>query len=169
MNSKFNNVAIKGFVSVFPENKINIDDEIQYFDNSEKKLNRAKKMIGFGTRYVVAPNTTVVDLAEHAANILIGELDIDKTSIDALILTLRDNNKLVRREASTALSRMGQIAVDPLIEILDDEDWRVRGAAAWALGNLKDDAAIEPLEALLEDESGYVRAGALNAINSIKS
>ena len=90
-------------------------------------------------------------------------------SIDALILTLRDNNKLVRREASTALSRMGQIAVDPLIEILDDEDWRVRGAAAWALGNLKDDAAIEPLEALLEDESGYVRAGALNAINSIKS
>jgi bilin biosynthesis protein len=52
---------------------------------------------------------------------------------------------------------------------LDDEDWRVRGAAAWALGNLKDDAAIEPLEALLEDESGYVRAGALNAINSIKS
>ena len=42
-------------------------------------------------------------------------------------------------------------------------------AAAWALGNLKDDAAIEPLEALLEDESGYVRAGALNAINSIKS
>ena len=64
---------------------------------------------------------------------------------------------------------MGQIAVDPLIEILDEEDWRVRGAAAWALGNLKDDAAIEPLEALLEDESGYVRAGALNAINSIKS
>lgn len=103
----------------------------------------------------------------NAAKIL-GSISNPK-SIDALILTLRDNNKLVRREASTALSRMGQIAVDPLIEILDDEDWRVRGAAAWALGNLKDDAAIEPLEALLEDESGYVRAGALNAINSIKS
>ena len=101
----------------------------------------------------------------NAAKIL-GAISNPK-SIDALILTLRDNNKLVRREASTALSRMGQIAVDPLIEILDDEDWRVRGA--WALGNLKDDAAIEPLEALLEDESGYVRAGALNAINSIKS
>lgn len=103
----------------------------------------------------------------NAAKIL-GAISNPK-SIDALILTLRDNNKLVRREASTALSRMGQIAVDPLIEILDDEDWRVRGAAAWALGNLKDDVAIEPLEALLEDESGYVRAGALNAINSIKS
>ena len=103
----------------------------------------------------------------NAAKIL-GAMSYPK-SINALILTLRDNNKLVRREASTALSRMGQLAVDPLIEILDDEDWRVRGAAAWALGNLKDDAAIEPLEALLEDESGYVRAGAVNAINSIKN
>ena len=90
-------------------------------------------------------------------------------SIDALILTLRDNNKLVRREASTALSRMGSLAVDPLIEILDDEDWRVRGAAAWALGNLKDESAIEPLEALLDDESGYVKAGAENAIHNIKN
>ena len=89
-------------------------------------------------------------------------------SIDVLILTLRDNNKLVRREVSTALSRMGPLAVNPLIDILDDDDWRVRGAAAWALGNLKDDAAIKPLEGLLEDESGYVRAGAINAINSIK-
>ncbi len=70
----------------------------------------------------------------NAAKIL-GAISNPK-SIDALILTLRDNNKLVRREASTALSRMGQIAVDPLIEILDDEDWRVRGAAAWALGNI---------------------------------
>ena len=70
----------------------------------------------------------------NAAKIL-GAISNPK-SIDALILTLRDNNKLVRREASTALSRMGQIAVDPLIEILDDEDWRVRGAAAWALGNM---------------------------------
>ena len=103
----------------------------------------------------------------NAAKIL-GAMSYPK-SINALILTLRDNNKLVRREASTALSRMGQLAVDPLIEIVDDEDWRVRGAAAWALGNLKDDAAIEPLEALLEDESGYVRAGAVNAINSIKN
>ena len=30
--------------------------------------------------------------------------------------TLKDNNKLVRREASTALSRMGEPAVEPLIE-----------------------------------------------------
>ena len=163
---------------------------------NEYVVSENTKIPGFGHRYhnvdpradklmelvikegCVGPHTklalAIEDLLHQKKNIrlnaakILGDMSYPK-SINALILTLRDNNKLVRREASTALSRMGQLAVDPLIEILDDEDWRVRGAAAWALGNLKDDAAIEPLEALLEDESGYVRAGAVNAINSIKN
>lgn len=92
----------------------------------------------------------------------------DPKAIDPLILTLRDNNKLVRREASTSLSRLGAEAVNPLIGILNDEDWRVRGAAAWALGNLNDERAIEPLEALVDDESAFVSSGAKNAIANIK-
>ena len=54
------------------------------------------------------------------------------------------------------------------IETLDDEDWRVRGAAAWALGNLGDKKAIPALEKLLDDESGFVRQGAQSALDSIK-
>ena len=63
---------------------------------------------------------------------------------------------------------MGEPAVDPLIETLDDEDWRVRGAAAWALGNLGDEKAIPALEKLLDDESGFVKAGAQSAIATIQ-
>ena len=62
---------------------------------------------------------------------------------------------------------MGEPAVDPLIETLNDEDWRVRGAAAWALGNLGDEKAIPALEKLLDDESGFVKKGAQSAIDSI--
>ena len=98
---------------------------------------------------------------------LLGAIN-DPKAIPALIETLHDNNKLVRREASTALSRMGEPAVEPLIETLNDEDWRVRGAAAWALGNLDDERAIPALEKLLDDESGYVKQGAQSAIASIK-
>ena len=101
----------------------------------------------------------------HAANLL-GALQ-DERAIKPLIETLNDNNKLVRREASTSLSRM-PAAVDPLIEVLDNPDWRVRGAAAWALGNLNDEKAIPALEKLLDDESGYVKSGAQSAINSIQ-
>ncbi len=102
----------------------------------------------------------------HVATLL-GAINNEK-AIPALIETLKDNNKLVRREASTALSRMGAPAVDPLIGTLADEDWRVRGAAAWALGNLGDEKAIPELEKLLDDESAFVKAGAKSAIETIK-
>ena len=102
----------------------------------------------------------------HAASLL-GAIG-DERAIEPLIATLSDNNKLVRREASTALSRMGPAAVDPLIEVLDNPDWRVRGAAAWSLGNLNDEKAIPALEKLLDDESGYVKSGAQSAIASIQ-
>ena len=98
---------------------------------------------------------------------LLGAIN-DPKAIPALIDTLRDNNKLVRREASTSLSRMGEPAVEPLMAILDDEDWRVRGTAAWALGNLNDERAIPALEKLLDYESGFVKSGAERAIKSIQ-
>ncbi|KZX17136.1 putative phycocyanin operon protein Z [Methanobrevibacter cuticularis] len=93
----------------------------------------------------------------------------DERAIEPLITTLRDNNKLVRREASTSLSQMGEKAIDPLINILTDDDWKVRGAAAWALGGIGNERAIDPLNKLLDDESGFVNAGAKWAIANIKS
>ncbi|MEA4957688.1 hypothetical protein SDC9_24006 [bioreactor metagenome] len=93
----------------------------------------------------------------------------DEKAIDPLIATLRDNNKLVRREASTSLSRMGDKALDPLLSILKDDDWRVRGASAWALGKIGDKKAIAPLKSLLEDDSGFVRSGAKFALDSIEN
>ena len=99
----------------------------------------------------------------------LGEISNPK-SIDALIKSLSDDNKWVRRESSSALSRMGSEAVEPLIQCLDDVDWRVKGAAAWALGNLKDERAIEPLFRLLnEDNNGFVKQGALSSLKSINT
>ena len=117
-------------------------------------------------RIAISKTGTNLNIRLNAATLL-GAID-DEKAIPALIATLKDNNKLVRREASTALSRMGEPAVDPLIETLNDEDWRVRGAAAWALGNLGDEKAIPALEELLDDESGFVKSGAQSAIASIK-
>ena len=92
----------------------------------------------------------------------------DSKAIHPLIEALEDNNKLVRREVSTAISRMGAEAVDPLIKILNNSDWRVKGAAAWSLGNMKDKKALPYLKELLDDENGFVRTGAQNAINILE-
>ncbi|KZX13123.1 HEAT repeat domain-containing protein [Methanobrevibacter curvatus] len=105
------------------------------------------------------------DIKIGAANIL-GFIGDDK-AIPALISALGDLNKFVRRESSTALTKMGSSAVKPLIAVLDDDDWKVRGAAAWALGSLGDDNVVDPLTKLLDDESGFVKRGAKYSIDKI--
>lgn len=81
----FKNVDIKAIKTVIPQNKIDIDDEIEFFGNSLKKLDRSKKIIGYGSRYIVDENTTSLDLSYEAAKSLITEYGIDKKSIDCIL------------------------------------------------------------------------------------
>jgi 3-oxoacyl-[acyl-carrier-protein] synthase-3 len=83
--STFKNVKVSGMVTVVPENHINIDDEIEFYENSRKKLERNKKILGLGTRHVVEKGTTMFELCEEAASILIDEMGVDKNEIDTLI------------------------------------------------------------------------------------
>lgn len=85
--SKFNNVKISSIVCVVPENKIDIDDEIKFYENSSKKLARNKKILGLGTRHVVPDGVSTSDLCEEAAKILINETNINIDEIDTLIMT----------------------------------------------------------------------------------
>lgn len=82
---RFNHVKITGIKGVVPERVINIDDEIQYYDNDPKKLARNKKILGLGTRHIVDEGVTTVDLCEKAARLLFKEMNINTDNIDALI------------------------------------------------------------------------------------
>lgn len=84
--SKFSHVKISGITAVVPEHFINIDDEIEFFNNDPKLLERNKKILGLGTRYVADERTTNCDLCEAAARDLIEKLKINKETIDALIV-----------------------------------------------------------------------------------
>jgi HEAT repeat protein len=57
--------------------------------------------------------------------------------------------------------------VDELIEQLKDEDWRVREAAAKALGKIGNIRAVEPLSAALRDKDEDVRESAASALEKI--
>ena len=83
--SKFEHVKVTGISTVVPEKEINIYDEAQYYDNNIKKIDRMRKMVGFWTRRVVDYDVTPSDLGIQAAEILIKEMNIDKSSIDALV------------------------------------------------------------------------------------
>jgi len=84
--SKFINVRITGVTGVVPEHVVDIDDEIAFFNNDAKLLERNKKILGLGKRHVADDRTTNTDLCEAAANDLISALKIDKSTIGALIV-----------------------------------------------------------------------------------
>ena len=65
--TKFDHVKISGITAVVPEHFINIDDEIEFFNNDRKLLERNKKILGLGKRHVVDDRTTNADLCEAAA------------------------------------------------------------------------------------------------------
>lgn len=84
--SKFNHVRVTGITAVVPEKCINIDDEIEFFNNDPKLLERNKKILGLGTRHVVEDGTAVSDLLEAAAHRLIAGMALDVASVDAMIV-----------------------------------------------------------------------------------
>ena len=85
----FKNVKISGISVIVPEKEINIYDEAEYYNNSIKKIDRMRKMVGFYKRRVADDTTTSADLAYDAALNLIKDNNIDKNSIDALIFIVQ--------------------------------------------------------------------------------
>lgn len=104
---KFNNVKILGIKTVIPEHFIDIEDELEFFNNNPKKIARAKKMIGYGRRYIADENTTVVDMAVDAAEKLLNETKFDKNEIDLLIFVNQKPDFQEPCDACVAHGRLG--------------------------------------------------------------
>lgn len=103
----FEDVRICGVKTVVPEHCIDIDDELQYFDNNPKKLARQKKMNGYGRRYIADDRTTVTDLACSAANMLLEEMGVDRSDIDLLVFVNQKPDFPEPCDACVAHGRLG--------------------------------------------------------------
>ena len=66
-----------------------------------------------------------------------------------------------------AISEMGQLATESLIDALNDEDWRIKRYAIEILGNIEDYGAVEPLIAVLKDENWFVQEYAIRVLRKI--
>ncbi len=75
-----------GITAVVPEKCINIDDEIEFFNNDRALLERNKKILGLGTRHVVEDGVAVSDLLAAAAEHLFEGMKRDRLSVDVLIV-----------------------------------------------------------------------------------
>ncbi len=86
----------------------------------------------------------------------------DPVSIEPLVQLLQDDD--LRIVAEMALAMFGNLAVQPLIQMLGNNRSNVREAATETLGRIKDPVSIEPLVQLLQDDDLAVRFAAQNSI-----
>jgi HEAT repeat protein len=149
----------------------NVDELIQQLngENVYVQMYAAKKLGDRGDTRAVQP--LIAALKDEKAGIRAADalVQIGKPSVDLLIVALKDENPLARRNAAMALGEIGDIrAINSLIGALKDEDPIVRRNSARALGELRNNSAIEPLIAALKDKVGVVRREAALALGDIK-
>jgi HEAT repeat protein len=87
---------------------------------------------------------------------------------NALVEFLQDADCSLRRDAATALGRIGEDwAVLHLVEALWDGDWKVRERAAWALGEHRDRRSLPTLVESLGDDRAEVSRAAARSLSCI--
>ena len=93
----------------------------------------------------------------------------DKEILDSLIDALKDTDPDVRQNLSTALSKFGQSAVEPLVKALSSDTAGRRAGAAYALAQLGSGArpALPKLLELLKDSDVDVRRQSSLAVSRI--
>ncbi len=95
---------------------------------------------------------------------------IGEAAVEPLAAALKDSNasESVRACAAKALGQIGNPrAIEPLIEALNDSDWRwVRPSVVEALVKIGE-AAVEPLVAVLRDSDVYLRASIVGVLQSL--
>lgn len=74
---------------------------------------------------------------------------------------------LIAKERWSDLIRMGPLAVEPLVQVLQDRDDSIRRRATKILGELRDPRAVLPLMGLLHDDYYSIRREAATALVTI--
>ncbi len=105
--ASFKHAKITGILTILPENCIHIDDEICFYDNNPKKLERNKNILGLGDRYVLPEGLTCLDLCEEAAKRLIDQMHSNKDEIDGIIVASNCHEFASPADACIIQGRLG--------------------------------------------------------------
>lgn len=105
--SMFRHVKVAGVKTSIPERYIDVENELQYFGHNQKRLNRQKKMIGYGRRYLADEYTTVTDLAVDAAKKLMTEMGIAPNTIESVVFVNQSPDYVAPADACIAHGRLG--------------------------------------------------------------
>jgi 3-oxoacyl-[acyl-carrier-protein] synthase-3 len=103
----FNDVTISAIVTTIGNHKVDIEDEQNKYGFDDKTLNRLKKTIGFGSRYIVGDGICASDLCCQSAVTLFDNIDLKKDEIDGLIFVTQSPDYRAPSTAIIMQDRLG--------------------------------------------------------------
>lgn len=94
-------------------------------------------------------------------------LEKDPSLKKHFLSAIQDPDKRVRAQAAAALAALGEDALEDLVILLKDEDWRVRYRAAESLGKIPSSRGVDHLIRALTDGKDHVRYMAVKSLGSL--
>lgn len=158
------------------ESRQTLDKLIELIKNGNESVKRqAAEAIGsIANDEAIDPLMNLLKLGDrglmHCSAYAIGMIGSDKAVNSLLSLLYDKHDRRAGWDAAYGLSLSGnEQAVEPLIEILENDDWQNKMHACTALGGIKSDRAIGPLINLLHGNNVNNKAHAAYALGNIGS
>lgn len=143
-------------------------------NNGHVRREAAYSLMGSTSRQIEEPLFNLLltepygDVREAAASVLAARKDPEITR--RLLDLLESDNSRIRETIAKTIWQCGStLAVDSLIQKLNDKEWRVVVSSCQSLENLKDLKSIFPLKEQLKNEDWQIRIAALSALRAFKS
>jgi 3-oxoacyl-[acyl-carrier-protein] synthase-3 len=107
MLSSLNHLRLAGLAVEVGSEKRRLMDEIGLYGGDPAQVERIARTVGLETRSVAAPGITALDLCEKAAGRLLGTMDIDPSSIDAVVFVTQTPDHSQPANANLLHGRLG--------------------------------------------------------------
>lgn len=112
-------------------------------------------------------NDSDVEVRKNAVNSLDGTTD--EAAIDPLIEAMKDENTPVRHKAAEILGNMGDVVVERLLTIVNNEEGEYKRFASFALKLTGSNEAIDYFASAIYDEDFGVRKVAVRSLGELKA
>ena len=107
MLSSLPNLRIAGIAVAYGEETRRLRDEVGLYGGDPAQVDRIARTVGLESRSVAAPGTTALDLGERAARRLLTGLDVDPTSLDAILFVTQTSDHSQPANANLLHGRLG--------------------------------------------------------------
>lgn len=107
MKLSFHNKKITGILAVIPDKELLFDDEMENYEFSLETSIKLKKTMGYNAHRVFDNKLCVSDVAVFAMEKVFSDYNIDKDSIDALILVTETPDYLMPPTSNVIQGRLG--------------------------------------------------------------